>query len=392
MPWLSPLPPLGALPSPKHWVLSQNILFNLFLILRYNLLGCAGFTKTLSSIFWTLFSLIFYSRGGVMPTPPPPALCQPPPPPPTDRARRKRCRAQKEEKERTKGKESLWLLEAPVRKIILQMHTPVRTSQCWLESANPAWTRSVHLDAPGQRHGQQPVSGTADPGVVKQDKSSRGSVDTTRTRSDPQRVRMSSGERPIGTAKVKQRNTEALCQPPPPPGLVPTPPPPPTDRARRKRCRAQKEEKERTKGKESLWLLEAPVRKIILQMHTPVRTSQCWLESANPAWTRSVHLDAPGQRHGQQPVSGTADPGVVKQDKSSRGSVDTTRTRSDPQRVRMSSGERPIGTAKVKQRNTEALCQPPPPPPPPYLLYQPRRQHYSGGAALRLRVEMTSCV
>ena len=32
-----------------------------------------------------------------------------------------------------------------------------------LESANPAWTRCVHLDAPGQRHGQQPVSGTADP-------------------------------------------------------------------------------------------------------------------------------------------------------------------------------------------------------------------------------------
>ena len=30
-----------------------------------------------------------------------------------------------------------------------------------LESANPAWTRSVHLDAPCQRHGQQPVSGTA---------------------------------------------------------------------------------------------------------------------------------------------------------------------------------------------------------------------------------------
>ena len=26
----------------------------------------------------------------------------------------------------------------------------------------PAWTRSVHLDAPGQRHGQQPVSRTAD--------------------------------------------------------------------------------------------------------------------------------------------------------------------------------------------------------------------------------------
>ena len=86
-----------------------------------------------------------------------------------------------------------------------------------LESANPASTRSVHLDAPGQRHGQQLVSGTADPGVVKQDKSSRGSVDTTKTPSGPQRVRMSSGERPIGTAKGKQSDTEALCQTPPPP-------------------------------------------------------------------------------------------------------------------------------------------------------------------------------
>ena len=88
------------------------------------------------------------------------------------------------------------------------------------------------------------------------------------------------------------------------------------------------------------------------------------LESANAAWTRSVHLDASGQRHGQQPVSGTADPGVVKQDKSSRCSVDTTKTRSGPQRVRMSSGERPIGAAKGKQSHTEALCQPPPAPPP----------------------------
>ena len=73
----------------------------------------------------------------------------------------------------------------------------------------------MHLDAPGQRHGQQLVSRTADPGVVKQDKSSRGSVDTTKTRSDPQRVRMSSGERPIGAAKGKQPDTEALCQTPP---------------------------------------------------------------------------------------------------------------------------------------------------------------------------------
>ena len=88
------------------------------------------------------------------------------------------------------------------------------------KSPNPAWTRSVNLDAPGQRHGQQPVSGT---GVVKQDKSTRGSVDATKTRSDPQRVRMSSGARPIGTAKGKQLNTEALCNPPPPPHTHPAP-------------------------------------------------------------------------------------------------------------------------------------------------------------------------
>ena len=88
--------------------------------------------------------------------------------------------------------------------------------KCGVSSgANPAWTRSVHLDAPGQQHGQQPISGTADPGVVKQDKSSGGSVVTTKTRSDPQRVRMSSGERPMGTANGKQPNTEALCQTPP---------------------------------------------------------------------------------------------------------------------------------------------------------------------------------
>ena len=36
-----------------------------------------------------------------------------------------------------------------------------------------------------------------------------------KTRSGPQRVRMSSGERPMGAAKSKQSDTEALCQPPP---------------------------------------------------------------------------------------------------------------------------------------------------------------------------------
>ena len=37
----------------------------------------------------------------------------------------------------------------------LQMHTPARTGQCWSRQT-PAWTRSVPVDAPGQRHGQQP--------------------------------------------------------------------------------------------------------------------------------------------------------------------------------------------------------------------------------------------
>ena len=62
-----------------------------------------------------------------------------------------------------------------------------------------------------------PSPGRPTPGVVKQDKSSGGSVDTTKTRSGPQRVRMSGGERPIGAAKGTQSDTEALCQPPPPP-------------------------------------------------------------------------------------------------------------------------------------------------------------------------------
>ena len=37
---------------------------------------------------------------------------------------------------------------------------------------------------------------------------------------------MNSGERPIGTAKGKQPNTEALCQPPPPRAHPAIPPPP----------------------------------------------------------------------------------------------------------------------------------------------------------------------
>ena len=67
--------------------------------------------------------------------------------------------------------------------------------------------------------------GQPTPGVVEQDKSSRGSVDTTKTRSGPQRVIMSSGERPMGAAKGKQTNTMALCQPTAHPLKLPRPPP-----------------------------------------------------------------------------------------------------------------------------------------------------------------------
>ena len=66
--------------------------------------------------------------------------------------------------------------------------------------------------------GNSPSLGQPTHRVVKQDKSSRGSVDKTKTRSGPQRVRMSGGERPIGAAKGKQSDTEALCQPPSPSG------------------------------------------------------------------------------------------------------------------------------------------------------------------------------
>ena len=51
--------------------------------------------------------------------------------------------------------------------------------------------------------------------VVKQDKSSGCSVDTTKTRSDPRKVGMCRGERPVGAAKGKQTRIMASCQSPP---------------------------------------------------------------------------------------------------------------------------------------------------------------------------------
>ena len=90
------------------------------------------------------------------------------------------------------------------------------------------------------------------------------------------------------------------------------------------------------------------------------------LELANREWsrTRCIWMHRVNGT-GNSPSPGQPTPGVVKQDKSSGGSVDTTKTRSGPQRVRMSSGERPIGATKGKQSDTEALCHPPPPGTPP---------------------------
>ena len=63
--------------------------------------------------------------------------------------------------------------------------------------------------------GNSPSLRQPTPGVVKQDKSSGDSVDTTKTRSDPQRVRVCKGEGPIGAAKGKEINTMTSCQTPP---------------------------------------------------------------------------------------------------------------------------------------------------------------------------------
>ena len=96
--------------------------------------------------------------------------------------------------------------------------------QSVLESANPRMdSERCASGCPwSTARATAPSPGQPTPGVVKRDKSSRGSVDTTKTRSGPQRVSMCSGERPIGTAKGKQSDTEALCQPPTPP--IHTPP------------------------------------------------------------------------------------------------------------------------------------------------------------------------
>ena len=77
-----------------------------------------------------------------------------------------------------------------------------------------SWTWGMHPDSLwSTARATAPSPGRPTPGVVKQDKSSGGSVDTTKTRSGPRRVRMSSGEGPIGAAKGTPTSTMASCQP-----------------------------------------------------------------------------------------------------------------------------------------------------------------------------------
>ena len=94
--------------------------------------------------------------------------------------------------------------------------TMAPTWDCWVV-ARDAFPTNASCANPALR-ATAPSLGQPTPGVVKQDKSSGGSV---KTRSDPQRVGMCSGERPIGAAKGKQTKTMALCRPPPPKGPTP---------------------------------------------------------------------------------------------------------------------------------------------------------------------------
>ena len=120
-----------------------------------------------------------------------------------------------EEKEKKNGKESFVAVRSPC-----QEHDPAdahaSAHKSVLESANPRMDSECASGCTGSMaRATAPSPGRPTPGVVKQDKSSGGSVDTTKTRSGSQRVRMSRGERPIGAAKGKQSDTEPLCQNPP---------------------------------------------------------------------------------------------------------------------------------------------------------------------------------
>ena len=114
-----------------------------------------------------------------------------------------------------KGKEKRKRIIVVVRSPC-QMHTPARTGQCWSRQTQHGhgvciWMHLVN----GMGNSPSLRKPAPESGVVKQEKSSRGSNDTTKTRLDPQRVRTCKGERPIGGANGKQANTMATCRPSP---------------------------------------------------------------------------------------------------------------------------------------------------------------------------------
>ena len=151
-------------------------------------------------------------------------------------------------------------------------------------------------------------------------------------KTDPQRVGMCSGERPIGAAKGTQPNTEALCQAPPP--------------LRPFQC----------------WRLTA---KILLRCQEDLRKilgPPSVGTIGGCSWPTTICRWAPGGGAGSDVLERpyTAGAGGVPP---LAPPPDTTKTRSGPQRVGMCSGEGPIGAAKGTQPNTEALYHPPPPSP-----------------------------
>ena len=152
------------------------------------------------------------------------------------------------------------------------------------------------------------------------------------------------------------------------------PPPPPA----RNRCRAQQEEKERTKGKESFVVVGSPRQeRDPADAHPGAYKSV--LESANPRMDSECASGCPwSTARATAPSPGRPTPGVVKQDKSSGGSVDTTKfgpTEGQNEQWREANRRRQRQTTEYRGN----VPIPPPPlsllllacanPPPPSLFY-----------------------
>ena len=169
------------------------------------------------------------------------ALCQPPPPPPQQICSPQMVQGAKGGKGKDERERIIVVVRSPCQENPADAHTSAHKSV--LKSANPRTDSECASGCPwSTARATAPSPGRPTPGVVKQDKSSGGSVDTTKTRSDPQRVGMHNGERPMGAANDNQANHTASCHPPPPPSTAlstaprETPPPPLRGRCRRQRA------------------------------------------------------------------------------------------------------------------------------------------------------------